>query len=167
LAFLPEGVLQSIDVDPDSSHLLWTASTTPGGYPRVSRNGQLVMLARWILEKTVGPCPPKMQASHKCHDWELGCPTGNLVDFDWHRLCCTPGHLAWETARTNILASARTVAHRNASKGVCQQGHALTRRTTDHKGRPIRKCWECPPSVTQLVQLHHDSEINAAYAAVL
>jgi len=46
LTFLPEGVLQSIDVDPDSSHLLWTASTTPGGYPRASRGGKLVMLAR-------------------------------------------------------------------------------------------------------------------------
>jgi len=39
LAFLPERVLRHIDVDETSEHLLWMASTTPGGYPRVMRNG--------------------------------------------------------------------------------------------------------------------------------
>lgn len=54
LAFLPERVLRHIDVDETSEHLLWTASTTPGGDPRVSRNGQPIMLARWIAQEVHG-----------------------------------------------------------------------------------------------------------------
>ena len=44
--FLPERILRYIDVDSDSSHLFGTASTTPGGYRRISRDVEFVMLPR-------------------------------------------------------------------------------------------------------------------------
>ena len=120
LTFLPEGVLQSIDVDPDSSHLLWTASTTPGGYPRVSRNGQLIMLARWIAEEVHGPAPtPKHQAGHICHDEQIEeCPF-ELPGLDFHRLCCNPEHIRWQTARENVMGNSRSMAYRNAKYRTC------------------------------------------------
>ena len=44
--FLPERILRYIDVDSDSSRLFGTASTTPGGYRRISRDVEFVMLPR-------------------------------------------------------------------------------------------------------------------------
>lgn len=161
LDFLPGRVLRFVDVDPDG-HLLWMASTTPGNYPRVSRNGQLTMLCRWILEETAGPAPgPEYTAGHVCHDEQIGeCPLG-LPEFCWHRLCLRPDHLDWMTLRANLLASSRTVAFRNAAKDTCSHGHILTW-TTDSRGRSKRRCWECPPRGVRVAQ--RDPAIDAIYA---
>jgi hypothetical protein len=118
--FMPDRIMVQMDVDPDDEHghCLWTGSTTLLGYVRVYDGERLKMIARWILENTVGPPPTdKHQAGHVCHDLQMGACPATLTEFCFHRLCCNPSHLAWMTASENVQASSRTRAHQ-ISRGL-------------------------------------------------
>ncbi len=34
--------------------------------------------------------------------------------LDFHRLCCNPEHIRWQTASENVMGNSRSMAYRNA-----------------------------------------------------
>lgn len=121
LDFLPDRILDQIDVDPDSTHLLWTGATTDLGYPRVWDGTRSTMLTRWVLTAIAGPAPSAThQAGHTCHDEQVdACPHVH-TELDFHRLCVEPTHLAWQTPRENIMASPRAIARIKHERAIAR-----------------------------------------------
>lgn len=65
--------------------LVWTGTTDPNGYARISVSGRRVFAHRYAWEQANGPIPDGMYLDHEC----------------WNPSCCRPEHLRLATPGEN------------------------------------------------------------------
>jgi len=46
--------------------LIWTGHTNPRGYPRMNVGGRLIMVYRYVWERSYGPVPEDREINHRC-----------------------------------------------------------------------------------------------------
>lgn len=111
---------------------IWEASTNPNGYGSfteiVNGRSKSNRAHRKVYEVLVGEIPRGMDLDHLCRN----------------RPCVNPAHLEVVTRQENLLRSELTIAHQNARKAHCKNGHEFTALNTYvHPKRGTRDCRTC------------------------
>lgn len=109
---------------------LWTGGTTlppPNGYGRLRVNGVKTVAHKFSYETFIRKVPDKLKLDHWCRN----------------RLCVNPFHVRPVTHALNIyLGTAPTVE--TSMLGQCKQGHELSWRIVNCKGKRFMQGW-CKP----------------------
>ena len=114
---LPALAIEAAIASATDACILWPFSMDSNGYGQISINCRPLKTHRVVLERMIGPCPPKLEARHLCGV----------------RACVNPRHLAWGTSAEN---DADKLMHGTLMRGEACPGSKLT---VDHV-RDIRQC---------------------------
>lgn len=135
-----EWLLSQIQANTDEC-LLWTGTTTKGGYGsvRLPRTRRTRLVHRLAYEMAVGPIPDGLEIDHLCHNAATWCEGGFGCI---HRRCFNPKHLEPVTRRTNVLRG-RTFAARNSAATHCVNGHLYDEANTYVNRNGWRCCRAC------------------------
>lgn len=109
-----------IAYEPMSGCWLWTGSTDPCGYGKVSIRGKIISTHVVSYTKARGPVPAALELDHLCRTPQ----------------CVNPDHLEAVTRRENVLRGLSPMA-RNARLTHCLRGHEFTSDST-YPPRPNR-----------------------------
>lgn len=91
-------------------------------------SGKIVLVHRYVWEKTKGPIPPGLEIDHQCRV----------------RACCNVDHLRVVTKKVNTTENSNSVGAKNKVKTHCPKGHEFTPENTKiAKKNGARACRQC------------------------